>query len=43
MGGTFECPVCGRVFKYGNQRTHESRANWRLYVLRRHRCEKVHR
>ena len=38
---TFECPECGRTFKYGNQRTNETRKNWRRYVLKRHRCTKA--
>lgn len=39
MSGTFQCPDCQREFKYGNRRTHESRANWRGYMLRKHKCE----
>ncbi len=38
---TFECPECGRTFKYGNQRTQETRENWRQFVLEHwHRCTK---
>ena len=34
---TFDCPDCGRTFKYGNRVSQQSRANWRRYVLERHR------
>ena len=38
---TFVCPDCKRTFKYGNQRTQETRENWRRFVLKYgHRCTK---
>lgn len=38
---TFACPDCGKLFKFGNRRTQESRRNWALYLLGRHACRRA--